>query len=169
MLKLLFLFLMSFSCSSQTVKDSFIKKKFQLNPWENVNGFRAFVGYLQDFELEGAYILSSFPKQDPGFGGFAMLVQYISGGIEYVRIGKVNAIGPKLSYEVNFSIFSGQLGIDYLFSDKSSQIRMLPKLGLSVFGIITVYYGWNKNLLKENKLITSEHIITLQFNILDHY
>jgi len=168
MLKLLFIFLMSFSCSSQTVKDSLIKKKFKLNPWENVNGFRASVGYLEDFELEGAYILSSFPKQDPGFGGFAMLVQYISGGIEYVRIGKVNAVGPKLSYEVNFSIFSGQIGIDYLFSDKSPQMRLLPKLGLSVFGIITVYYGWNKNLLKQNELITSEHVITLQLNILDY-
>ncbi|MDP2161905.1 MAG: hypothetical protein Q8K02_15600 [Flavobacterium sp.] len=167
-MKLIFILFLSFSCSSQTVKDSLIKKKFKLNPWENVNGFRASVGYLEDFELEGAYILSSFPKQDPGFGGFAMLVQYISGGIEYVRIGKVNAVGPKLSYEVNFSIFSGQIGIDYLFSDKSTQMRLLPKLGLSVFGIITVYYGWNKNLLKQNELITSQHVITLQLNILDY-
>jgi hypothetical protein len=169
MLKVLLIFLFSFSCSSQILKDSLVKKgNFKLNPWENVNGFRASVGYLEDFELEGAYILSSFPQKDPGFGGFAMFVQYISGGIEYVRIGKVNAIGPKLSYEVNFSIFSTQLGIDYLFSDKSTQVRLLPKLGLSVFGIITLYYGWNKNLLKENELITSEHVISLQFTILKY-
>ena len=143
-------------------------KKFRLNPWDNINGFRVAPSYYKNFEFEASYLISSYPTQDPGFGGFAMLVQYVGVGVEYVNFEKQHAIGAKLSYEVNFSIFSAQAGGDIITSDKDFQIRIMPRVGLSVFGIITAYYGWNYNLREKSELTPAEHIFTLQFNILNH-
>lgn len=164
-------YLLFFLCISLTIQaqnDSLIKKKkFQLNPWENINGYRVSFNSFKNIEVEAAYILSSFPKQEPGYGAFIMRFQYISAGIEYLRIDRQNVYGVKLSYENTFSIFSTQVGIDYLFTDKSSQVRLLPKLGITLFSLVTLYYGWNINLLKNNSLQPSNHSFTLQFNILD--
>lgn len=145
-----------------------VKRKFTLNPWENINGFRIAPSYYKNFEFEASYLLSSYPKQEQGFGGLAMLVQYVGAGIEYVKVGNEHAVGAKLSYEANFSIFSAQVGGDLITSDKDFQFRVIPRAGLSVFGIITAYYGWNYNLRKKSELMPAEHIITLQFNILNH-
>ncbi|MDR6966249.1 hypothetical protein J2X31_000242 [Flavobacterium arsenatis] len=143
-------------------------KKFTLNPWDNINGFRVATSYYKNFEFEASYLISSYPRQEPGFGGFAMLVQYVGAGIEYVNVGNQHAIGAKLSYEANFSIFSAQVGGDIIASDQDFQYRMLPRIGVSVFGLITAYYGWNYNLRKESELMSAEHIFTLQFNLLNH-
>lgn len=153
----------------QTYKDTIkFDKKFRINPWENVNGFRIAPSYYKNFELEISYLITSFPKKDPGFGGFAMLVHYIGAGIEYVNVGNQNAIGTKLSYEANYSVFSVQLGGDFITSNKDFQYRIMPRLGLSVFGIITIYYGWNYNLNKESKLLPYDHLLTLQINVLKY-
>lgn len=152
----------------QTSKDIAHDKKNTLNPWDNINGFRIATSYYKNFEFEASYLLSSYPRQEPGFGGFAMLVQYVGAGIEYVNVGNQHAIGAKLSYEANFSIFSAQVGGDILTSGQDFQYRILPRVGLSAFGIITAYYGWNHNLKKESALRPAEHIFTLQFNILNH-
>jgi len=156
-------------CFSQTeTNQKSNNKKFVLNPWENINGYRIAAGYLNNIELEASYLLTSYPKQEQGFGGMGMRKQNIGAGFEYLRMGNKNVFGTKLSYENSFTIFSGQIATDFLFNDNSTQIRIMPKIGLSLFGAITLYYGWNYNLIKESDLKTQEHIISLQFNILNH-
>lgn len=162
-IKLTFLFLPCI-CLSQASSNN--HKKFRLNPWENINGYRLAGGYNDDIELEVSYLFTSYPATEPGFGAMLMRVQYIGFGLEYLRIGNKNVFGTKLSYENSFAIFSGQIATDFLFTDDSIQIRILPKIGLSIFGFVTIYYGWNYHLLKESDLITQDHIISLQINIL---
>jgi hypothetical protein len=162
----IFLFV-SLSGFTQVNDEVIEKKKFTLNPWDNINGFRVAPSYLKNFEFEGSYLITSYPERDPGFGGFFLLVQNIGIGLEYINIGNQNAIGAKLSYEINYSILSAQIGGDVLKSDKDVQYRIMPKLGLSTFGIITIYYGWNYNLRNESTLILPKHTITLQINVLD--
>jgi len=145
------------------------KKKFTLNPWENVNGFRIAPSYLKNFEFEVSYLISSYPKSDPGFGGFAMLVQNIGIGIEYVNAGNQNAAGAKFTYEVGFSLLSTQIGVDYLVSDVATQYRLMPKIGLSLFSFVNLYYGWNYNLETDSSLQPPRHTISLQVNILDFF
>jgi len=71
-LSMLFLtFMFSLNGISQEKHEKEIKK-FKLNPWENVNGFRVAPSYLKNFELEVSYLMSSYPQKDPGFGGFSM-------------------------------------------------------------------------------------------------
>ena len=143
------------------------EKKFTLNPWENVNGYRFGAGFYDGLEMEASYLITSFPQTDPGFGGMIMRVQYIGAGIEYLRIGNKNVFGAKLSYENSFTIFSGQIASDFLFTDDSTQVRIMPKIGLSVFGYITLYYGWNLNLIKQSELQPQEHVVSLQVNLLN--
>lgn len=149
------------------------KGKFILNPWDNINAFRVAPSYYKNFEFEASYLLSSSPKQHyRGYAGLerlVMLVQYVGVGIEYVKVGNQHAVGAKLSYEANFSIFSAQVGGDIITSNKDFQYRVMPRVGLSVFGFITAYYGWNYNLREESELNPAEHIITLQLQILDDY
>lgn len=141
------------------------KKRFTLNPWENVNGFRFAAAYNRHLETEGSYVLSSWPKVDPGLAGLAMRIQYIGLGLEYLRVGRQNVIGAKLSYENTFSILAMQLGSDFLVSNKDKQYRLLPKVGLTLFGTWTVYYGYNIDLYPNSSIITMPHVISLQCTI----
>jgi hypothetical protein len=159
-----FFLLISFTINGQTQNDSLVKKKkFQLNPWDNINGYRVSFNSLRTLELEASYVLCSFPKKDPGFGAFAMRFQYISVGVEYLRLNKQDVYGVKLAYENSFSLISAQIGADYLFSNNDSQIRLMPRAGITMIGWITLYYGWNINLLKNSSLQPSSHSFSLQF------
>jgi hypothetical protein len=161
----IFFFFLTNTIFSQIPKN---ESKFKINPWDNVNGFRIAPSYLKNFEFEASYIVSSYPEKDPGFGGFFLLVQNIGAGLEYLQVGNQSALGAKLSYELNYSIFSAQIGSDIIVSNQDVQYRILPRVGLSVFGIITAYYGWNYNLKKDSNLLPAKHLITLQINVLDY-
>ncbi|RZJ67163.1 MAG: hypothetical protein EOO50_06475 [Flavobacterium sp.] len=152
---------------AQTPADVPTKKPFDLNPWDDMNGCRVAASYFKDFEVEVSYVISSYPSQEPGFGGFAMLVQNVAIGPKYLKVGNAHAIGARLSYEAIFSIFAAQLGADFVTSDVGPQFSLTPRLGLSVFSLITIYYGWSCDLQKQSELRTATHTITLQINFLD--
>lgn len=175
-LLLLLLFLTGYTALAQT--DSLPAKpmapvqtetprKFSLNPWEGVNGYRFSVGYLKDFEAEASYLITSFPQKDPGYGGMAMLVHYIGVGVEYVKDGPTHAVGAKLSYEASFAILAAQIGTDYLVANGMQQARIMPKIGLSMFGVLTLYYGRNFNLMENSRLQPHEHLLSFQVNLYD--
>ena len=69
--------------------------------------------------------------------------------------------------ENSLMFFSGQIATDFLFTDESKQIRVMPKIGLSLFGRATLYYGWNIQLLKESDLQTQNHVVSFQMNLVD--
>lgn len=152
-------------CNGQNASSTNKDDKFVLNPWENVNGHRFAVGYFNNFEAEYSYLITSYPNSEQGFGGMINYTQYIGLGAEYLRIGNENVLGAKLSYENTFFLFAVQLATDFLVSDKDTQVRLMPKVGLSLFGYLTIYYGWNISLRKESSLQTHEQIISLQLNI----
>ncbi len=138
-----------------------------LNLWKNIDGFRVGGGYYNHLELEASVLISSYPEQEQGFGGMGMLIEYVGAGLEYLLIDDKHVFGAKLSYENSLMFFSGQLATDFLFTDQSKQIRIMPKIGLSLFGRATLYYGWNIQLLKESDLQTQNHVVSFQMNILD--
>lgn len=157
---LLFAFIWSSNSYSQT------KNEDSLNLWDNINGWRFAGGFYDNLELETSFLITSYPNQEPGFGGMAMRVQYVGAGLEYLVIDNKHVFGGKLSYENSFVFFSGQIATDFLFTDISKQIRIMPKIGLTLFGKATLYYGWNIQLLKESDLHTQNHVVTFGMNIL---
>ena len=158
---LLLVFFWSWNSAAQT------KNSFKLNPWENTNGFRFGVCHFDHLEIETSYLITSYPQQEQGFGGMGMRVQYVGAGLEYLWIDNRHVLGAKLSYENSLMFFSGQIATDFLFTDESKQIRVLPKIGLSLFGRATLYYGWNIQLLKESELQTQNHVVSFQINLID--
>ena len=158
---LLFVFFWSWNSAAQKSKNN------SLNPWENINGIRFGAGYYDHLELESSFLITSYPQQEQGFGGMGMRVQYVGAGLEYLWIDNKHVLGAKLSYENSLMFFSGQIATDFLFTDRSKQIRVMPKIGLSLFGRATLYYGWNFQLLKESDLQTQNHVVSFQMNLID--
>jgi hypothetical protein len=155
-------------CSQNNQNISEIDKpSFTLNPWDNINGLRVATNFVSDYEAEASYLITSYPKMEPGFGAMAMRVQYIGLGIEYLNIDRRNFMGFKASYEESFALFSGQLGFDYLTDFNDSQFRFTPKIGASIFGFLTLYYGWNFNLNKSSTIQPREQFLSLQLNMLE--
>lgn len=138
-----------------------------LQLWDNENGFRVACGYFENVELEASFLITSYPQQEQGFGGMGMRIQYVGAGLEYLLIDNKHVVGAKLSYENSIAFFSGQIATDFLITDKSTQIRVMPKIGLSLFGRATLYYGWNIQLIKESDLQTQNHVISFQMNLFD--
>ena len=169
MKKLIILFSLSFvlNCFAQYENNNKEnREKFILNPWENINGTRYAVGYFNNLELEASYLLTSYPKTEQGYGGMGLRIQYLGAGLEYIRMQNKNIIGAKLSYENSIMFFSGQISADYLYGGNTQQIRIMPKIGLSIFGLITLYYGRNLHLISDSEILTDKHIISLQLNFL---
>ena len=155
---------------SQTNSDfSEEKKIFKFNPWDNINGIKVAPSYFENFEFEISYFISSYPESDPGFGGFFLFVQNIGLGLEYINSGNHNAIGGKLTYELNYSLLSAQIGTDYIISNKDYQYRLMPKIGLSLFSFLNLYFGWNFNLRTESTLQPPKYNLTLSLNLYDMF
>jgi hypothetical protein len=144
------------------------KNRFDLNPWEDQNAVRVGANFKNDYEAEISYLVTSYPKQEPGFGAMAMRVQYIGLGLEYLRLGNKNALGLKASYEESFALFAAQIAADYLTTFEDSQFRISPKIGLSMFGFVTLYYGWNFNLVTSSSIQTRNQFLSLQINMLQN-
>lgn len=165
---LLFFFCISFTLTAQNQDDAFSQqKKFQLNPWDNINGYRFSFNSFRTIDLEASYVLSSWPTKEPGYGGLVMRFQYISAGLEYLRLNKQDVYGVKFAYENSIAFLSAQVGADYIFSNDASQVRVMPKVGVTLFGFVTLYYGWNINLLKNSDLQPKNHSFSLQFTFPD--
>lgn len=159
MRKIIVLFVCIWNSYSQT------HKKDSLNIWRNIEDCRIAAGYLENLEIEASLLFSNYYEQ--GFGGMGMRVQNVGAGVEYLLVDNKHVFGAKLSYENTIAFFAGQIGADYLITDKSKQVRIMPKIGLSVFGLITLYYGYNLNVIKQSDLQTQKHVISLQLNLVD--
>jgi hypothetical protein len=155
------------SCISSSQEEN-KKKRFDLNPWEDQNAIRVSSNFIKDYEAEISYIATSYPKQEPGFGAMAMRVQYIGLGLEYLRLGNKNVLGLKASYEESFALFAAQIAADYLTTFEDSQFRISPKIGLSMFGFVTLYYGWNFNLVTSSSIQTRNQFLSLQIHMLQN-
>lgn len=161
------LFLLNFLVNAQSnTYNSKNNKTLNLNPWDGINAIRVASNFVREYEAEVSYLITSYPKQEPGFGALAMRVQYVGLGAEYLRLGNSNVFGIKASYEESFALFAGQVGVDYLTTFSDSQVRIAPKIGASLFGYITLYYGWNFDLNKSSSIHTRDQFLSLQINIL---
>ena len=135
--------------------------KFSLK--ENANTGRIAISYLTDFELSGAYVLSTENKnEDFGLAGLSMRVDYIGIGINYLKIKNNDSFGLNLTYGSKVAVIAWQLGVNYITDLNNNQLRILPKVGLTLLGNWTLYYGYNFNTILQNGLLPNNHIITLQ-------
>jgi hypothetical protein len=136
-------------------------KKKGLSPWGGLNGVQASVGFVNHFEGDVSYIVTSRPQPDPRCCDFGAIFgfQSISAGINYAYTGNTSFVGPKVYFQGTFAVLTAQAGVDYLSDFKnSSGLRCTPKAGLTLFGFVSVLYGRSINLtgnLEESGLAPS--------------
>lgn len=125
-------------------------KKFNLNPWGGLNGYQVSVGFINHFEAEASYILTSRPQPDPRCCDFSILYgfQSISIGVNYAIFNNKSLFGPKVFCQMSYFFLATQVGLDYMTDfGGNGQFRFTPKVGLTALGYLSILYGRNYNLM----------------------
>jgi hypothetical protein len=52
-------------------------------------------------------------------------------------------LGPKICYERTFLLVGGRLSLIDYTNFKTNDFRLTPEIGLSLLGLINIFYGWN--------------------------
>lgn len=141
----------------------------KVNPWGGINGVQFFIGGNSNLEAGANYVISSFPKKDPGFGGLAGF-QNISIGMSAKGNKKHTYFGPHIAYQRALAILALQSSIEYHTSFKDNYLRFTPKAGLSFFGFVNVVCGYNLYLINNTDNTTqSPFTITAQLTMLNGF
>lgn len=140
----------------------------KVNPWGGINGIQYSIGAVNNFEVGLNYVISSYPKENPGLAALAGF-QNISIGIGVNENSKTFYFGPHAAYQVALAILDLQASIDYRTTLKDHYFRVSPKVGLSFFGFFNVVAGYNIILNRNDRIDNkSPYNITIQLTILNH-
>lgn len=74
-------------------------------------------------------------------------------------------VAPKLGFEVDVLILSLRANIVSYIGSGNVDLRLLPELGLSFFGLANLSYGYGIPVLKHEFGDVSRHRVTLTFNL----
>lgn len=141
----------------------------KVNPWKGLNGIQLSVSGYENIEAGVNYVISSSPKEDPGFGALAGF-QNISVGLGASGNKKQVYFGPHVSYQRALSMLSLQAALDYHTSIIDGYLRFSPKVGLSFYGFANVVWGYNFYLSNTNHEKTQPNFtISAQMTILNKH
>ena len=82
-----------------------------------------------------------------------------------LRDGHNHTIAPKIGFEMSATIFSMRLSAVNYFQNGNSEFRMLPELGISVYGWANLTYGYGIPFNNGNLNNVSCHRVSLSFNL----
>lgn len=85
-------------------------------------------------------------------------------GIEYLP--KRGVLAPKFWYEVEFIYVTGRLDVGYYRYQASTDLRLTPQIGLSLFGWLNAYYGYQVPLTHQELYFLARHRFAFTFNAL---
>jgi hypothetical protein len=74
---------------------------------------------------------------------------------------KRNYMVNKLGYEGFFLIFGGRMNVIHQTDFSAHQFSLRPELGLSLFSVLTITYGYNVNVNKSNLGLPNGSIFSL--------
>lgn len=75
-------------------------------------------------------------------------------------------IGPKLSYEINYVFIAARANITTYTDFKKTDIRFTPEIGITLFGLLNIYYGYNLALSDFQFNEIGNHRIGVHINII---
>ena len=105
--------------------------------------------------------LTNLPGKIPIIG-----VDGIRIGVETnLRDGRNHTIAPKVGYEISATLFVIRLSAVNYFQNGNSEFRILPELGLSIYGWVNLTYGYGIPLHNGNLNNVSCHRVGLSFNL----
>lgn len=76
-------------------------------------------------------------------------------------------LAPKLSYEAMFAVVGGRLDLSYnLNQNITGDLRLTPQIGLGVFGLLNLYYGYGFHVAGTRLDALGNHRLSLYINFL---
>jgi hypothetical protein len=173
--------LLTFNCFGQTNKNipnvvagstQFIPKPHWLDTIFDKQPFRTIetgTSWQNSFFWEiGLIHASDFNGDDEGtdFTMYCYKVAYT-----FTPFLKTSIEGPQVSAELNLFFLTMRANMMYYTSrydfDTHHDLRFTPEIGLTVFGITTVCYGWNIPLLKDRAQGLAAHRWSVNVNLVD--
>ena len=74
-------------------------------------------------------------------------------------------IAPKIGYEYTPELLSFRLSAVNYFQDNNSEFRILPEIGLSLFTLINLNYGYGISFNDQNLHNVGKHRISITINL----
>lgn len=94
-----------------------------------------------------------------GVGGFRL-------GLETnLRKGRNHTIAPKIGFEMSATVVSMRLSAVNYFQNSNSEFRLLPEIGISMYGWVNLTYGYGIPFNNGNLNNVSHHRVALSFNL----
>jgi len=82
-----------------------------------------------------------------------------------LRDGHNHTIAPKIGYEMAVTIMALRLSAVNYFQNGRSEFRLLPELGISIYGWVNLTYGYGIPFNDGNLNNVSYHRVGLSFNL----
>ncbi|WP_299339449.1 hypothetical protein [uncultured Psychroserpens sp.] len=82
-----------------------------------------------------------------------------------LRGGRNYVIAPKVGYEISATVFALRLSAVNYFQNEKSEFRLLPELGISMYGWVNLTYGYGIPFNNGNLNNVSHHRLGLSFNL----
>ncbi|WP_204346246.1 hypothetical protein [Psychroserpens algicola] len=82
-----------------------------------------------------------------------------------LRDGRHHTIAPKIGYEISATVFALRLSAVNYFQNGHSEFRVLPELGISLYGWANLTYGYGIPFNDGNLNNVSSHRVALSFNL----
>lgn len=129
----------------------FAQKKLILSPG---------ISYQKEFLGELSIMYAETAMNNTGFGIYGPKL-----GVE-MNFDSDNFIyAPKLGFEVDVLFFSVRGSAVSYINHGDVDLRLLPEVGLSFFGLANLTYGYGFPVLKHEVRDVSRHRVTLTFNL----
>lgn len=81
------------------------------------------------------------------------------------RFNNQFTLGPKISYEADFTIIGARVNLIDYTNFKENDICFTPEIGLTLMGYVNLFYGYNIPLSSDKTNIPGTNRITLTINI----
>ncbi len=139
------------------------------NPqWTKYNSSaRLGLGFQRSIYTEAGF---SLHKYIVGCTGYASKTAYLA--LEWMPTIKPESeraiYGLKLGYEMNASIIAFGLETKYQSDLKKNDLILTPKIGLGIYGMINVFYGYNISFNHNPFDRVGHHQFSLVFNLNKH-
>jgi len=98
-------------------------------------------------------------------GSVLGIAGYRIGAESNLRTGRDFIIAPKVGYEVCILIGVVRLSAINYFKGSTSEFRILPEVGLSMFGLINITYGYNIRVTSPAIGDISSHRLAISINL----
>ncbi len=145
---------------------SSINLSAQLRKKSNSVEYGATVGYNYQGSSFGelSFVRARFPK------GSTIELAYSNWqlGTEFSFNKNDFVLGPKLSYEFILLVFNARANLTCYTNLKNTDLRFTPEIGISRFGLPSLYYGYNIPLQKNEFNCISRHRVSIVFNLIPY-